>query len=82
MTDEQGNAAKAAQLATTAALDLLTIVRFGDGRKGALDASEAESRLLRATKLTMELAGFHPDEKERGELYRAISSYVSRLRDD
>jgi hypothetical protein len=82
MTEAQGNAAKAAQLATTATLDLLTIVRFGDGEKGARDASEAESRLLRAAKLTMELAGFHPDEKERGELYRAIASYASTLRDD
>jgi hypothetical protein len=82
MTEAQETAAKAAQLATTATLDLLTIVRFGDGEKGASDASEAESRLLRAAKMAMEIAGFDPDEKERGELYRAIASYNLRLRDD
>lgn len=82
MTPEQLLATRAAQLATLATLDLLSIARFGDGEVGAADAHEAESRLLHAVRLTMELAGFHPDEQERGELYRAIASYTSTLSED
>jgi hypothetical protein len=78
---EKAAAAEAGQLACTATLDLLSIVRFGDGQ-AARDAHEAEAHLLRAIKITMELAGFHPDEEERGALYRAIADYISTLGDD
>lgn len=82
MTPEQAAAIRAAQLANLGSLDLLSIARFGDGEVGAADAHEAENRLLRAARLTMELAGFRPEEKERGELYRAITSYTSTLAED
>lgn len=75
-------AAQAAQLAATALLDLLSITRFGDGQAGERDAAEAEGRLLRAIKLTMEIAGFHPDETERAQLYRAIADYITALGED
>lgn len=32
--------------------------------------------ILRAARITLELAGFDPDERERGELYRAIVDYI------
>jgi hypothetical protein len=80
--DVKGVAANAAQLATLAAADLLNIARFGDGEKGATDASAAEGHLLKAARCAMELAGFHPDEEERGKLYRAITNYVSTLGDE
>ena len=76
------DAANAAQQATTAVLDLLSIVRFGDGHRAQRDAHEAEGRLLRAIKLAMEITGFDPDEQERGALYRAITDYVSTLGED
>lgn len=79
---EKETAAKAAQLATLATLDLMSIARFGDSKRGVNDAHEAESRLLQATKLAMELAGFHPEETERGALYRAIVDYILTLAED
>lgn len=79
---EKEIAGRAAQLATMATLDLMTIARFGDGEKAERDAHAAEGRLMRATKLAMELAGFHPDEEERGQLYRALVDYISTLADD
>jgi hypothetical protein len=41
-----------------------------------------ECHLLKAVKSAMEIAGFDPDEKERGQLYRAIANYVSTLGED
>lgn len=78
----QRRAAQAAQIATLASLDLLSIVRFGVSSHGLQDAQEAELGLLRAAMIAMELAGFHPDEHERGDLYRALASYVSILGED
>jgi hypothetical protein len=75
-------AAMSAQLAATAVLDLLTILRFGDGHPARRDAHDAEGHLLKAVKSAMEIAGFNPDEKERGQLYRAIADYVSTLGED
>lgn len=82
MKRAQEQAAIAAQNATAGVLDLLNIVRFGDGKKGSREAAEAEVHLLKAAKCSMELAGFDPDEKERGELYRALSTYIAPLGED
>jgi hypothetical protein len=78
----QGSGRERGAAGNAGAADLLNIARFGDGEKGATDASAAEGHLLKAARCAMELAGFHPDEEERGKLYRAISNYVSTLGDE
>lgn len=40
------------------------------------EAGEALGFLLPAVKLALEIAGFDPDESERGDLYRAIVEYI------
>lgn len=61
--------------------------RIGTGLQGLLDIAtsvmpenrDAEAvvgELLAGVVLAMELAGFDPDETERGQLYRAIVEYI------
>ena len=79
MTREQRQrikAAKAAQDGAAGVLDLLSVTRFGDGKPGSRDAHAATANLLRAAKSAMEIAGFNPDEVQRGQLYRAIVEYT------
>jgi hypothetical protein len=40
------------------------------------NAENVVGDLLAGTRLAMELAGFDPDERERGQLYRAIVEYI------
>lgn len=44
------------------------------------EAQDALTFLFPAVKLVMEMAGFDPDETERGQLYRAIVNYIEEER--
>lgn len=75
----KNDAARAASAAAAAVLDLLNVVRFSDGKRDVRDAEEAVGHLLKATKCAMEIAGFKPDEVERGQLYRSIVEYLGAV---
>lgn len=77
---DKKKAAVAAQVAAAGVVDLLNIVRFGDGESP--DAGSAEAHLLQAARLSMEISGFNPDETERSALYRALVEYVATLGED
>jgi hypothetical protein len=77
---DKDKAAVAAQTAAAGVIDLLNIVRFGDGKSP--DAPGAEAHLLKAARLGMEISGFDPDEAERGALYRTLVDYIATLGED
>ncbi|MEO5774911.1 MAG: hypothetical protein ABIQ32_12450 [Sphingomicrobium sp.] len=65
-------AVKAARLALAGSNLLLRAAESGQPEL----AEVAVGSLLEATATAIEQAGFHPDETQRGQLYRAILEYI------
>ena len=74
--DETVSAARAVVSDVAVAITSLTNINGEDSRFDRREAEEALRYLLPAVQLAMEIAGFDPDETERGQLYRAIVDYI------